>query len=70
MSPRRIGFGEGDLGLYYFYKRLERRERLDRQPKLVAIALVVSVPVMMTIFGYTVKQQLSTHHVAGLQSTL
>jgi hypothetical protein len=51
--------------LYLFYQRLERRERMRRLPTLTAIALLVSAPVMLCMFGVVFSQKAHDHQIAA-----
>jgi hypothetical protein len=66
-KPHRIG-GPSDLEyerLYRFYERLEQRERLRRIPQLTTIALLVSAPVMLSMFSWVCSH--NEHHAASSQ---
>lgn len=51
--------------LYRFYERLEHRERLAKLPTLTAVALVVSVPFMLSVFAWTVSHHADFHQTVA-----
>jgi hypothetical protein len=70
--PRRIA-GPSDLEyerLYMFYERLEQRERLRRVPTLTAIALMVSAPIMLWMFGWVFNQHLQHDHQLAARTSV
>lgn len=70
-QPQRIG-GPSDFEyerLYLFYQRLEQRERLRRIPKLTTVALLVSVPIMATMFAWAYTHQEHIRQIAVTTDT-